>query len=206
MYVMSNWEANIIRVLNYLKIKFEYEKKLITINNINYVPDIFLEDGTIIEIKGHWDNESLLKCYEYSQVNPNYYIIDSDFYYDIQKKYENLIEKWKHDKNILKAIKATVVGINFQGRKKYVENIKIGDKVFLKRDAENKFDKMAVKIEDVAGNQLGYLAKEWANIYARKLDIGMEFDSILREKNSNNLKIEIIRYNVDQEKMYKIFK
>ena len=175
-------------------------------DNINYIPDIFLQDGTVIEIKGYWDKGSLTKCYEYAQLNSNYYIIDSDLYYDLQKKYGKIVKDWTFQENILKIIKAKVVGINFNERKKYVENIKVDDKIVLKRETDNKFDKMAVKIENENGNQLGYLAKEWANIYARKLDIGMEFEAVVKEKNDSNLIIEIKRINNEQEKIYEILK
>jgi len=57
--VRSSWEANVLRLFNYQKIKWEYEPKTFFYNGvrkgaISYTPDIYLPEQDIwIEIKGY---------------------------------------------------------------------------------------------------------------------------------------------------------
>ena len=59
-FCRSNWEANTLRYLKDLGLKFQYEPEVFTFpgvkhGTVSYCPDIKLEDGTWIEVKGFLD-------------------------------------------------------------------------------------------------------------------------------------------------------
>jgi hypothetical protein len=58
-YFRSNWEANFARILNYLGIKWSFEKESFRLSTgKHYIPDFHIGNNCFIEIKGWWDNDS----------------------------------------------------------------------------------------------------------------------------------------------------
>lgn len=72
----SNWEANIARILNLYKIKFEFEPKIfyfpIKRGTKSYTPDFFLTStGEWMEIKGYLDDKSKIKIKRFKKYYPD---------------------------------------------------------------------------------------------------------------------------------------
>ena len=73
----------------------------------------------------------------------------------------------------------------------YVDNIsdllremKQGDTVQLIREPDNKFDKYAIRIENMAGNKMGYIPRSLNHIPARLMDAGKMITGQVQEKTS----------------------
>lgn len=206
----SSWEANFARVLNYLGINWEYEKEHYLIegknedDNIIYTPDFFLNNNIIVETKGFWDNESRKKVNAFKESNKDhkFYLIDGDMFITLEKLYKRYIEHWEDE--LVSAVREVlpVVGINFFQRKKLVDNLINGERVFLKRDPENPYDKNAIQVINKQGRQVGFISKDWAPIYAQKIDIGMTFETVVRSKEKKVLWITIERDNKDVDLLY----
>lgn len=193
----SSMESNLARLFNYLGLKWEYEKERIHLDNISYLPDFIIQDTIVVEAKGFWDELSLKRVYEYSHMKEksNFYIIDYDMYYTLNNIYAEKIENWEKTKVSLPSNLIPVVGITRKERKDVVSDLLTGDQVKLKRDKENNFDKNAVLVLDVNDRIVGYISKEWAAVYASKLDIGMKYNCIIKEINSKVIYIKVKRDN-----------
>lgn len=85
----SSWEANIARILNRNNIIWEYEKEYFDLTNISYLPDFFIGDDIILEVKGFWDKESADKVDSFIRTFPNkkVYIVDGDMYQNLETIY-----------------------------------------------------------------------------------------------------------------------
>ncbi len=75
--VRSNWEANVIRVLNLFKIDFEFEPKKFTFpptpggKVYSYLPDIYLPmTDEWIEVKGYLDSAGRMKLRKFKKFEP----------------------------------------------------------------------------------------------------------------------------------------
>jgi len=214
----STWEANIARLLNYLNIYWHYEKQRYNLERtlyksktsgiMSYTPDFFLENNIILEVKGFWDSISVEQVFLFKQQKQEYkhYVIDGDMYYSLDNIYKNKIKNWepthKHKYNQT----VSLVGINIPDRKPYVNELEIGEQVFLKRDKDNPYDKNAVKVLNYNKKLVGYLAKQWACIYAEKIDLGMEFNAVIKEKKPNDLNIILSRNNTEENIIHDFLK
>lgn len=100
-YVRSKWEANFCRVLKLIKINYKYEPVVFTLINgknvIRYSPDIYILDNLFFEIKGWWDQKSLLKKKLMEEQFPNIRIIyiDEKEYKKITLRYKNFLSGWE---------------------------------------------------------------------------------------------------------------
>lgn len=186
----SSWEANIARVFNYLNLSWKYEKnsfkRLDCQGNHtgNYFPDFFLDDNIIVEVKGFWNQESLSKAKEFvsNYKEYKYYFIDHDIYYNLKQIYMPKIAEWESDScDCITTESVKVVGITYGERKKTLLSIKKGDKILLKRDSLNKFDENAILALTTDNKEIGFLTSEWALVYAKKMDIGLKFDAVIKK-------------------------
>lgn len=205
----SSWEANIARLLLYKKIEFFYEdveKSLVYTNRSGYgtkmgiyLPDFSLTDGTIIEVKGAWDNRSLCKMRDVSEDFPDSKIIyiDSDSYYCIQEKYMQIIPEWEYSKVSSSLINIVVTGINRSERKKNVIKLNKDEKLVLCREKDNIYDKNAIAVKDSVNNMLGYIAKEYSLFLAPKIDMGFKYELYLNEIQDKilNCKLKLLNRN-----------
>ena len=73
----------------------------------------------------------------------------------------------------------------------YVDNIsgllremKKGDPVRLVREPDNQYDKYAIRIENMAGNKMGYMPRSLNHIPARLMDAGKMIIGQVQEKTS----------------------
>ncbi|MEC5424278.1 HIRAN domain-containing protein [Virgibacillus sp. C22-A2] len=208
----SSWEANFARVLNYLGAKWEYEKEPFLVKNDSitrvYHPDFFLEDNVIVELKGFWDIESIKRVELFKEQYNEYklLILDADMYYTLDKLYRDVIPEWENNIVAVKKEKLPVVGVARPERKEFVNQIEIGDELLLKRDAENPYDKNAILVVDNGGNTIGFIGKDWASIYADKLDVGMQYKAIVTEKEAKVIKIDVKRNNLHEDILYHFLK
>lgn len=74
-FCRSSWEANVCRYLKSLGISYQYEPQVFTFAGIkhgtmSYLPDIKLEDGTWLEIKGFMDRKSKTQLKRFRQYFP----------------------------------------------------------------------------------------------------------------------------------------
>ncbi|MFW9872481.1 MAG: hypothetical protein ACFFG0_05205, partial [Candidatus Thorarchaeota archaeon] len=102
MYVRSSWEANIVRIFNYLKFDYKYEYQRFILQKDNkiistYLPDFFLPKFNIfIEVKGYMSDEDLNKINLFKELYSMYklIIINKDIYsqlfYIFKDKIKNL--------------------------------------------------------------------------------------------------------------------
>ncbi|NLP46782.1 MAG: hypothetical protein GX347_07050 [Epulopiscium sp.] len=208
----SSWESDFARILNYLNIEWDYEKEGFELDSKYiqgyYIPDFFLDNNIIIEIKGFWDDESRKKvrCFKEQYNNYKLLLIDSDMMITLWKLYSNKIEGWESKGISNKNEKLPVVGITIANRKKYVDNIEIGEEVYLKRELDNKYDVNAIQVLDLNGNLLGYISAEWAVIYSYKLELGMKYTAVVTKKEQKVMIIDIKRINIEEDIIYKFLK
>ena len=74
-FVRSGWEANFLRYIKHLGLKYQYEPQVFVFDKIkhgtvSYCPDIKLENGTWIEIKGFCDGKSKTQIRRFKQYYP----------------------------------------------------------------------------------------------------------------------------------------
>lgn len=197
----SSWEANIARILNYKGVDWKYEvlSHGFKVETGYYIPDFTVYHSnssfTILEVKGFWDSESLKKMWSFRHTYPDeeLIIIDKDYYALLEKKYKQNIQNWEETKNLDKTQIIPVYGLFVDNRITTIKDLKEGDCLTLKREADNPFDIYAIKIVTDDGRDVGYMAKEWAAIYSLKMEKGLNFKTILKKKalESKRLDIEV---------------
>lgn len=208
----SSWEANIARILNYLKIPYEVEKAFFSVEDANfsqsYLPDFFLENNIIIEVKGFWDLASLKKVSLFKELHKDYklLIIDSDMYVALTNMYQKLINNWEDEIAVIPKEKVYVVGINRSERRKTNSFLKVKDEVILQRDFKNSYDNNAIKALTQEGEQIGFIRKDWASIYADKLDMGMRYKASISKIESSAITLDLERINKEDYIVYDFLK
>jgi hypothetical protein len=202
----STWEANIARILNEKGIKWKYEKERFEVDldkeqKAHYLPDFVLpNEKIIIEVKGFWDTYSL-KAYTVAKekyTEWTFLHIDADVYHSINQVYKDRVMNWDSSKISIKSEILPVVGITQKERIPFVKKLLVGDKVIFERDAKNPYDKNAIKVLDSDGEHLGFLSKEWASIYAEKMDLGIKYQCEVVSIESKVIKIKVTRVNTDE--------
>ncbi|SFM41953.1 Phage endonuclease I [Paenibacillus sp. 1_12] len=210
----STWEANLARILNEKGIEWRYEKERYEVDldkeqKANYLPDFVLPiEKVIIEVKGFWDSYSL-KAYtaakeKYSEWT--FLHIDSDIYYSINQVYKDKVLNWDSSKISIKSEILPIVGITQKERIPFVKKLLVGDKVIIERNSDNPYDKNAIKALDSDGEHLGFLSKEWASVYAEKMDMGIKYQCEVVSIEPKVIKIKVVRVNIDEDIIPNIFK
>lgn len=93
-YVRSTWEANICRILKFLKIPYEYEPEIFRLSNgAFYIPDLKVGNEIYFEIKAFWSEKARRKFdlfkKEYSGIKIA--LIELEEYKLLEKRFKNLI-------------------------------------------------------------------------------------------------------------------
>src|SRR3990167_5914135 len=99
-------------------------------------------------------------------------------------------------------INTKIAGVSFEGRQDLVRNIKISDVLILSKQPDNKYDKNAIAILDLEGNQLGFIKRELASELAPAMDRGTKYKakvSAITGKEHNNIEVNIIIYLEGEE-------
>ena len=193
----SSWEANFARILNLLALEWEYEKHSFALDTRAYFPDfkVFINDNMYywVEIKGMWDSQSLKKVWTFKDRfrEEQMLIIDSDLYMLLEEKYAGIVANWEYSNKARSSHIVPVIGIVFGNRLETINNMKIGQKVKLFREQNNAHDPNAIKVLTTDDHEVGYIAKEWASIYAFKMDTGLEFSATLEKKRIDKKRLEI---------------
>jgi len=98
-YFRSRWEANYARLLNYLKINWEYESKTFDLGYQNYTPDFYLPDSDeYVEVKNFLWKYSKIRDKNFRKLYPDIKLklILSEDYLKLQNKYAKLIKNWEY--------------------------------------------------------------------------------------------------------------
>ena len=208
----SSWEANLARIFNYLKIPFEFEKQGFDVEyesrGYYYLPDFFLSNNKIIEVKGFWNRESRDKVKGFRETYPDYELLtlDGDMYTTLSRLYSKHIPEWEHDDVHFTKEIIPLIGITQANRREFVKKLKVGDKVQLVREKDNQYDASAIKVLDLNNNHLGYIATGWACIYASKMDIGMTYTGTVKKIEPKVIQLQVIRDNIDEVIVYDFLK
>ncbi len=94
----STWEANFARVLQLLKVRWEYAPKVFDLGKHTYRPDFYLPDNNVyIEIKNFMNDYSIERDRSFRKLNPdiNLEIISKIEYKQLEKRYKKLISGWE---------------------------------------------------------------------------------------------------------------
>lgn len=207
----SSWEANIARILNRNNISWEYEKECFELNDIPYLPDFFIGDDTILEVKGFWDSESADKVDLFIRTFPNkkVYIVDGDMYQNLETIYTTYapILHWEKTASaIISYTKVAVVGISFLKDTSVLKALSVGDKLFIEREENNEYDKYAIAVKTIDGKFIGHFEKRFAAIYSEKLKLGMTYDIVIEEIKRKAIIVKVIRNNFESLILYDILR
>ena len=88
-------------------------------------------------------------------------------------------------------LKTHIAGIYYYEAIKVSERLKNGDYLIFQREAENKYDKMAIQILDLDKNKLGYVPRVKNEVISRLMDSGKILYGILEKKEVTDDHIDI---------------
>ncbi len=203
----SSWEANIARILNSKGIHWEYETTPFMLDTAPYLPDFFLDDGTIMEIKGHWDNESITKVETFMRSNTetNYLIVDHDMYHDLTQMYADKMPAWEKVQASKEKVNVVIVGLAFVPDKAVIKNLQVGDVLQMELEPNNQYDKFAIAVKTANGGMVGHIEKKFAPIYAQKLKLGMTFSLDIISVEPKIIRAKAYRTNWEKPIVHSIF-
>jgi len=116
LYFYSRWEANIVRLFNYLGIKWIYQPRTFDLISQNYTPDFYLpEYDTYIEVKNFLWKYSKIRDKNFRKLYPdtNLILLLKKEYLKLEKKYSHLIKNWEYKNSpFLSDNKIATVGAN----------------------------------------------------------------------------------------------
>ncbi|WP_156894491.1 HIRAN domain-containing protein [Clostridium formicaceticum] len=184
----SSWEANIARILNKQNANWKYEiaSESYATDIGYYIPDFFIqrENGIdILEVKGFWDSRSIRKVSSAIEQakDEKIIVIDKDYYSLLEEKYGSCISNWEKTGKIDTSFEVPVVGINVKNRFNIAQKLVHGEKLKILREPENAYDSNAIKILTLEDEEVGYIAKDWASIFAFKIDNGFTYECFVHK-------------------------
>lgn len=204
----SSWEANIARIFVRLGITYEYEREHFLVENLQYLPDFFLPNNVIVEVKGFWDDASRKKVAALEKAYPEYTILplDADMYETLRRKYADEIPEWEDNVPTKRMIcKVSVVGMKFCASEETLQSLEVGDELDLEREPENRFDKNAVLVKTKDNAPIGHFCADWAAVFAPKMDVGMTYSAEISDIQSSVIHARVQRSNPDEECLYDFF-
>lgn len=110
-YFYSRWEANFARLMNYLKIRWEYAPKTFNLETQNYTPDFYLPEANIfIEVKNFMWKYSQQRDEKFRKLYPNIKLelLLKDDYLKLQNTYSNFIKNWEYSNSHLIKYEKTI--------------------------------------------------------------------------------------------------
>lgn len=207
--VRSSWEANVTRILNALNVPYEYERESYQVGEDFYLPDFFLANNTILEVKGFWDNESRKKIVGLQKEHPEFKIlpVDSDMYESLKNKFANNVSNWEEcGTHKPTAEKVAIVGMKFCADKVTISRLSKGHSLTFKREPDNQFDRNAILVQTEDGKPIGHLSGDWAAVYAPKMDCGMKYSATVFDIQPKVIIAKMWRTNTEEEVLYDCFK
>jgi len=97
-YFRSSWEANFARILNFLNINWEYEKKRFKLDNNSYCPDFYLSDYNLyIEIRGYYPHARSDKIQQFLELYPSLRleVFREEEYEVLSQEFSNIVPNWE---------------------------------------------------------------------------------------------------------------
>ncbi|MBR6365980.1 MAG: HIRAN domain-containing protein [Lachnospiraceae bacterium] len=124
---------------------------------------------------------------------------------ELTKKDENVLALVNGDHSIEELIKplsheiflfdSFVAGTTFIKNETVFDELKVGDKLILQREADNRFDENAVLILDAKQRKLGYIPEKDNIVFARLMDAGKyliaKIDEMVKKGSFHQIKIGI---------------
>lgn len=205
----SSWEANVARILNKLNVPYEYERESYQIGEDFYLPDFFLTNNIILEVKGFWDSESRKKIAGLQKEHPEFKIlpVDSDMYESLKNKFANNVSNWEEcGSHKPTAEKVAIVGMKFCADKVTISRLSKGHSLTFKREPDNQFDRNAILVQTEDGKPIGHLSGDWAAVYAPKMDCGMKYSATVFDIQPKVIIAKMWRTNIEEEALYECFK
>ena len=208
--VRSSWEANVARIFRKIGIHYDYEREYYAMgDDIYYVPDFFLPNNIIVEVKGFWDADSRNKVAAMQKNHPEFTIlpVDYDMYESLRLRYAPQIPEWEDNiKTKIESEDVSIVGMKFCANKETLHRLSTGDTLFFEREPNNSFDKNAILVKTEAGEPVGHVSGDWTSVYAPKMDVGMTYRVIVTSIQPRVIHVEVKRDNSDKEILYSFFK
>ncbi len=97
-----------------------------------------------------------------------------------------LLEQMYHNIDLDKIPNYTkVVGVSFYDRQQVINELSIGDKLFLKRDYKNEHDKFAIGVY-FNNKPIGWLSRALAMKLAPEIDNGLYWEAIVTDITGHN--------------------
>lgn len=98
-YFYSRWEANIVRLFNYLGIRWVYQPRTFDLDSQNYTPDFYLPEYNVyIEVKNFLWKYSKIRDKKFRKLYPtiNLILLLKKDYLKFEKKYSKFIKNWEY--------------------------------------------------------------------------------------------------------------
>ena len=98
-YFYSRWEANFARLMNYLKIKWEYAPRTFDLGNQNYTPDFYLPGTNVyVEIKNFLWKYSDIRDKKFRKLYPEIklQLLLKEDYLKLENTYSKFIKNWEY--------------------------------------------------------------------------------------------------------------
>lgn len=203
----TSWDADFARILNYLDINWEYKVKKYDIGGKLYTPSFLLKNNILVDLNEYWNTDKAnIKYFRARYKDYKIFTIDPDMMITLAKIFSDKISRWESKRIYIRSEIMPLVGINFLEDKTAVNELIIGDSVYLKREKNNKFDINAIQVINKHEKLLGYISAYWASIYADKIDIGMKYIAEVKNIENNLIKIKIKRSNLNEDIIYDFLK
>jgi len=95
-FFRSTWEANLARIMNYHKIKWEYEPKRFDFGEFSYCPDFYLpETDSWVEVYGYLDEDKAKKLWAISKL-VNIQIVNETIYDQLKSEFKDKLPFWEN--------------------------------------------------------------------------------------------------------------
>jgi len=93
-------------------------------------------------------------------------------------------------------LKTYIAGTNYSDAKKVSDKIKKGNYLIFQREADNEYDRLAIKIMDLDNNKLGYIPKAKNEIISKLMDAGKVIYGVIdyKEWKGDYLNLDISVY------------
>lgn len=99
-YFYSRWEANFARLMDYLKIEWQYQPIVFDLKTQNYTPDFYLPSISIyIEVKNFLWKYSRIRDNKFRKLYPNIklQLLLKEDYLKLQNTYAKFIKNWEYN-------------------------------------------------------------------------------------------------------------
>ena len=205
----SSWEANVARLLNYKGIPWKYEERFFELKDGHfYLPDFFLPNNIILEVKGYWDEQSRAKVSRFARDYPEYKlcILDEDMYQTLSALYGSTILGWEQEiKRQAKDTLVPIIGMKYCANRQTIESLSIGTVLQLIMEPDNMHEKNAILVTTEDGSPIGHISSDWAFIYSSKMALGMKYTATIEAIEEKVISARISRVNQDENILYSVF-